>query len=92
MPGSALTCFGVGGQLTRVYYLDDNAQVNELAWQVGSWSPHRLPWIAARDSALTCYGANGAATRLYYLDADYQVNELAWNGQRFVNTPLLAGT
>lgn len=32
MPGSALTCFGVEGQLARLYYLGPEYRVNELAW------------------------------------------------------------
>jgi hypothetical protein len=37
-PGSALTCFNVTGKYdTRVYYLDRQNQINELAWQGGKF-------------------------------------------------------
>jgi hypothetical protein len=96
MPGSALTCYGVNGELPRLYYLDDQAQVNELAWVHGQhgapahWTNNPLAYTAARDSALTCYGAEGRWTRLYYLGPDHRVNELAWDdtGQKFVHTGL----
>ena len=35
--GSALACFGVNGSATRLYYLDGNSQVNELAWNNNAW-------------------------------------------------------
>lgn len=88
MAGSALTCFGVGGEHAQLYYLDSQAQVNELAQQDGRWTRNLLPGTAAPDSALACYGASGRATRLYYLDPDYRVNELARQSDKFVNTPL----
>jgi hypothetical protein len=37
MTNSKLTCFGVDGSATRLYYLDGNQHVNELAWNNG-WS------------------------------------------------------
>ena len=40
--GSALTCFGVGGTDTRLYYLDGNSNPIELAW-VGNWAVNQLP-------------------------------------------------
>ncbi len=81
--GSALTCFGVNGSATRLYYLDPNNHVNELAWNNG-WSNTDTTAaagspVAASGSALACFGVNGSATRLYYLDASNHVNELAWN-------------
>ena len=35
--GSALACFGVNGSATRLYYLDGNSHVNELAWNNNAW-------------------------------------------------------
>lgn len=81
-PGSALTCFGVNGELPRLYYLDEQAQVNELAWVHGTpahWAPNPLGYTAAGDSALACYGYEGQWTRLYFLSPDHRVNELAWD-------------
>jgi hypothetical protein len=97
MPNDArsfLTSFEVTGGAPRVYYLDVNSHVNELAWENG-WVPptdltaltHAAP--AAAGSPLTCFGVNGVASRVYYLDANSHVNELAWeNG--WVNTDLTA--
>jgi hypothetical protein len=36
-PASALTCFGVNGSDSRVYYIDLSDHVNELAWVNGGW-------------------------------------------------------
>jgi hypothetical protein len=88
LPGSALTCFGVGGQYTCLYYLDHQARVNELGWSNGRWANHVLPGTAAPHSALTCFGVDGTFTRLYYLDAQSRINELAWQTNRFVNSVL----
>jgi hypothetical protein len=77
--GSALTCFGVNGSDTRVYYLDPGQQLNEMAW-VGGWLNNPLGVTAAAGSALTCFGVNGSATRVYYLDPGQQLNEVAWVG------------
>ncbi len=91
--GSALACFGVNGSATRLYYLDPNNHVNELAWNNG-WSTTDMTAaagspIAASGSALACFGVNGSATRLYYLDSNSYVNELAWNSN-WVNTDMTA--
>jgi hypothetical protein len=75
--GSALTCFGVNGSATRVYYLDQGHQLNEMAWENG-WVHNPLGVTAAAGSALTCFGVNGSATRVYYLDQGQRLNEMAW--------------
>jgi Fungal fucose-specific lectin len=94
-PSSALTCFGVSGQYTRVYYFDRNSQIWELAWDNGKWLPTNLNTVAkptapsaAPGSALTCFGVNGQYTRLYYLDAESQVWELAWDNGKWIATNL----
>jgi hypothetical protein len=33
--GSDLGCFGVGGELSRIYHLDANAALNEMAYEQG---------------------------------------------------------
>src|SRR6185437_3028366 len=89
-PGSALTSFGIDGQVTRVYYLDASNQIIELGWNNGWFAgtagadAHAPP--AAPGSALTCFGVGQKATRVYYLDNTRQVIELAWEG-RWVTNP-----
>jgi hypothetical protein len=41
-PGTALTCFGVNGSDSRIYYIDANDHVNELAWVNGGWVHNTL--------------------------------------------------
>jgi hypothetical protein len=73
---SQLTCFGVNGENSRVYYLAGRNLVNELAyipgWQNNVFNP------AAADTALACFGSSGTDSRVYYLDAGHHVNELAF--------------
>ena len=78
-PGSALTCFNQEGtDNTRVYYLDRQNQINELAWN-GSTQTNNGPIAPAMPgSALTCFAVEGRLTRVYYLDDNAQINELAW--------------
>ncbi len=86
VPGSALTCFGVNGSASRVYYTGPGDEVYELYWDNG-WNYHKLTGAqaemptappAAPGSALTCFGVNGSDSRVYYVDTQGQVNELAW--------------
>ena len=81
--GSGLACFGVNGSDSRVYFIDEDKNVNELAW-ANNWSrnpigaqhgaPAAAPW-----SALTCFGVNNADSRVYYTaNANNPVIELAW--------------
>jgi hypothetical protein len=84
-PGSALTCFGFdqgGKDNVRVYYLDRQSRINEVARTAGVTKNHVLPYSAMPGSALTCFGTGGGAaqtaTRLYYLDSQARVNELGW--------------
>jgi hypothetical protein len=91
-PGSALTCFPLtGGVDTRLYYLDDQYRVNEMAWTGGSMPNHVRPATALPGSALTCFGVGGKDTRLYYLDGQARVNELGWTNCRWKNQ-VLPGT
>ena len=84
---------------TRLYYLDGNSHVNELAWNNNAWVNTNItanvtdppaPKAAAAGSPLACFGVNGSTTRLYYLDANNHVNELAWNNNAWVNTNITA--
>ena len=89
-PGSALTCYGVGGTAARVYYLDANGHVHELAWEnkwvnTGDLTAMTGAAPAASGSGLTCYGVSGTAARVYYVDAGGHVHELAWEN-KWVNT------
>jgi hypothetical protein len=65
-PGSPLTCFGVGGSATRLYYLGAGNVVNEIAWQSG-WVNTAINSQALPGSALTCFGVGGTDPRVYYL-------------------------
>jgi hypothetical protein len=80
--GSALTCFGVDGSDSRVYYLaSSNNHVIELAWAGDHWVDTDLTKAApvpVAGSALACFGVAGSASRVYYLDSDSYLNELAW--------------
>src|SRR6516165_10124565 len=72
--GSALTCFGVNGSASRVYYRSGDGHVRELGW-VGTWvatEPTALTGAppAASGSALTCFGVNGTDSRVYYLSGN----------------------
>jgi hypothetical protein len=89
-PGSSLACYGVGGTDARVYYLDGNGHVYELAWEQDGWVPTDLmvktgAASAVPGSSLACYGVGGDQARVYYIGADDDgtnpsVFELAWEG------------
>lgn len=88
-PGSALTCFNMEDKdNTRVYYLDRQSQINELAWNGSDQKNNVLPYKAMPGSALTCFGYGGLSTRLYYLDDQARVNELAWVHGRWAHKVL----
>jgi hypothetical protein len=92
-PGSALTCFGVGGTASRVYYLQPDEHVAELRW-TGKWKYSDVTAAAgaapaAAGSALTCFGVNNSVSRVYYLNEAGHVCELAWQGQ-WINTDATA--
>ena len=96
--GSPLTCYGVGGSDSRVYYVDGH--VNELAWVGNTWVHSDITALGggpspvqSLDTGLTCYGVSGSDARVYYLNSsDGHVNELAWVGNRWVNSDLAALT
>jgi hypothetical protein len=91
-PGSAMTCFGVGGTATRLYYLDGaRGSVNdplELGWD-GLWKVTPLATFGAprtiSGTALTCFGVGGTDTRLYYNDGTVNLKEVAWDSGWEVN-------
>jgi hypothetical protein len=88
-PGSALTCFNQEGtDSTRVYFLDRQGRINELAWNGGEQILNRLGCTAMPGSALASFAVEGRHTRLYYLDDQAQINELAWMDDRWVNRSL----
>jgi hypothetical protein len=90
-PGTALTCFAMDNGDLRLYYLDRQSRVNEVAWTGEDRVSRVLPATAGPGSALTCFGAEGNLTRLYYLDGQARVNELSWSKGRWVNQ-VLPGT
>jgi hypothetical protein len=88
-PESALTCFrqeGTGD--TRVYFLDRQGQINELARDGGEQILSLPGYTAIPGSALTSFAVEGLHTRLYYVGAQAQINELAWIGDQWVNRSL----
>ena len=93
IPSTPLTCFGVGGSATRLYYLDGGGHVHELAWDNG-WTDTDITFLtnstaAASFTTLTSFGVGGSATRLYYLDASSNAHEIAWdNGWAVSQLPI----
>ena len=91
----SIVCFGVDGDYSRVYYLDTNSNVSELAWD-GGWgfadpltgaagAAANAP-VAVPGGALACFGVNGSASRVYYLKPTIGTNlnvpdvaELYWD-------------
>jgi hypothetical protein len=85
--GSArvLTCFGVNGVASRVYYFDQHGNVIELAWADDKrWHAYNISAAARAPAAsfvspIACFGVSGWATRVYYFDASGHVIELGWS-------------
>lgn len=87
-PNSALTSFGMSNGDTRVYYLDSENRINEVAWTADELRNHQLDFTARPGSALTCFGVDGQLGRVYYLDDQAQINELASQDGVWHNNPL----
>ena len=87
--GSALSTTVVNGA-PRVYYLDDDQHVQELAWVVDAWS-HRDVTLAAGATPADAGSALGATTaangdpRVYYVAGSHNIYELAWEGEQWVH-------
>lgn len=82
-----MTCFGVNGVNPRVYYIDTENRLNELAWE-GTWGNNVLTEdVVGPSNALACYGLGGAASRVYYVTKQNQVDELAWVGWAYNTLP-----
>lgn len=96
--GSAITCFGVDGKATRVYYFDEQGRVIELGWGAdNSWYADPISETAgappaAPGSGITCFGAVGRATRLYYFDTSGQVVQIRWQDDLWQSAPIGALT
>jgi hypothetical protein len=79
----------------RVYYLDANYRVHELAWHAdsGRWFTLDISTAggspAAAGSALTATTLGGNP-RVYYLADDHRVQELAWLGSEWSYAPVSA--
>ena len=94
-PGSDLTCFGLGGNATRLYYLDTAGWLHELGWTGNGWQHTPLGTVqqgssAALETALVSFEVNGNASRLYYIDKSAWVHELGWTGSGWEHTALQA--
>jgi Fungal fucose-specific lectin len=99
-PGSALTCFGLNGTDTRVYYVDSDANVCQIAFETNQWISHNLSQAAtpadpkqpvkpaAPGTALTCFGAHGSDARVYFVDKNGSVCEIAFVNNKWVFTNL----
>ena len=96
-PASALACCALmsGGSLQpRVYYLDANSNVNELAYQNGDWENTTLSGTAIKGSPLTCCVVESGdeedneEPRVYYLDSSNAVHELDYNSGGWGNNTL----
>ena len=93
--GGSLACFGLDGAFSRVYYLDTNDNVNELAWARGWGFGDPLTGTAggaayappaASGSSLACFGVNSSAPRVYYFRSGISIDlntadvfELYWD-------------
>jgi Fungal fucose-specific lectin len=86
MPSNNLTCFGVGGTATRVYYQGSGGNIYEFAW-VNGWVHNQLTGSgglatgapsAVAGTALACFGVDGTASRVYYQGPSGNIYELAW--------------
>jgi hypothetical protein len=96
----SLTCLYTGqgtGLGSRVYFLEGNGKVRELAWTGSGWIINNTPAVAAQNSPLTCLytgQGTGLGSRVYYLDATAkgQIKELAWTGSGWIinKTPAVA--
>ena len=82
---SSIACFGHDNSNSRVYYIDESANLlTELAWD-GNWTSTQFPAAPKPrpGSALTCFGVRTTNTRLYFLVNTSNANEndvfeLAW--------------
>jgi hypothetical protein len=89
--GASLTCFGVNGSATRLYFIDSANHVCEMEWDGNGFVCNDLTGSAqngsshppAAGASLTCFGVNGSATRLYFVDSKNHLCEMAWEGNGF---------
>ena len=93
--GSALASHDFGG--SRVYFIDSDNNVHELAWVGSSWNTTDLTVVAQTDgkhpppaiagSALASHDSGGS--RVYFIGSDNHVHELAWVGSSWNTTDLI---
>lgn len=89
---SPLTSFQSSDGNYRVYYLDANNHVNQLASNGGNWSNQDATTAAgaaaaASNSKLAGF-TNSAGNHVYYLGTNQHENQLYWNGSQWVNQDL----
>jgi hypothetical protein len=83
-PGSSITAVNIGSNGSpRVYNLDSNNHVYELAWFGNNWHFRDLTADsngkpAAPGSSITVTSVGGNDPRVYYTGNDNHVYELAW--------------
>jgi len=94
-PATALMGFPVANDAARVYFLDQNNHVNELAWDytvpngwgnTGDLTAKTGASPAMPGSALMGFPVADYAARVYFLDQNNHVNELAWENNGWINT------
>jgi hypothetical protein len=91
-PKSPLTCFGFGGIEPRVYFVDLDSHITELAFEAGQWVVQTLFGRTAPGSPLTCLGLGGKDCRLYYVGTNHQLNRLAPDQNGSFQNLVLPGT
>lgn len=90
---SPLTALTLANGDPRIYYIDSQNFVNELAW-VGQWVNTVLPsedspgHPAAEYSGLTCFAFNGTDSRVYYAGEFNRLTAYNWMGNHWENDEL----
>jgi hypothetical protein len=76
-PGSAVTCLYIDDVGSRVYYLNEDKHVVEMALDGTAATFTVTPAVAISDSPLTCLYIGDVGSRVYYVGTDLQVHELS---------------
>ncbi|OAP59880.1 hypothetical protein AYL99_04882 [Fonsecaea erecta] len=90
---SPLTGLTLSNGDQRIYYIDSQNLVNELAW-VGRWVNTVLPsdaspgHPAAPYSGVTCFALNGSDSRVYYSGEFNRLSAMNWMGDHWENAEL----
>lgn len=78
--GSSLASIAISPTDIRLFYINTDSRVTQLAWNGTSWLNSTLPSRETkRDTPLTCLLINGQDLRVYYVSASNQLSELSQN-------------